>query len=83
MDDSPKQTLLGSSFYAKLCDLIQICGRPALIPAGGHRVCWINTEANLGRRCGVGRIWIPEVNFWQLGCNLPKTTQLNVQSGAH
>lgn len=58
--------LCSSSFYTKLCDLIQICGRPALIPAGGHRVCWINTEAYLYRRCGVETIWIREVNFGSL-----------------
>lgn len=27
------------------CDLIQICGHPALIPAAGHRVCWVNTKS--------------------------------------
>lgn len=52
-----------SSFNTKLCDLIQICCHSALIPAGGRRVCWINTEAYLYRRWGVETIWIREVNF--------------------
>lgn len=36
---------LTAVFTPNSCHLIQICSHPALIPAAGHRVCWVNTES--------------------------------------